>query len=667
MSKLSSGQILNTRYRIVNLLGQGGFGAVYRAWDLHLRQPCAIKENLDTTPEAQRQFEREATILSSLTHPNLPRVTDHFIIPGQGQYLVMDFIEGEDLEQIMLRTQQPFPEEHAITWIEQICDALEYLHNQNPPIIHRDIKPANIKITPAGQAVLVDFGIAKIYDEQLRTTVGAQAVTPGYSPIEQYGQGRTDARTDIYALGATLYTMLTGQTPPESITLQTNQKRLTHPRRLNAEITTRTQSAILQAMALQPQKRFQTVKEFQQALRGEISPHYQFAPTEKITKTIPNRGFPLIAGLAVIGTIFVFTAGIAGILFWITSNNASFALAHPTAPASLPPVPGVTSPSLNTLPETPVSTTATSNTAPSATMQHSIPATMPPTVTALLPSPSPVPEQPTAPSGIAPASAAAPLGLIAFVSDRSGNMDIYTMNSSGDNITQITNTPYDDNVPCWSPDGQKIAYHSNKDGDYELYIINLSNGTEWQVTSNSCPDWNPNWSPDGEELTFYSKCDGNREIYTINIDGSNRKRLTNNPAYDWFPSWSPDGSKITFSSHRNGSYQIFVMNADGSNKTMLANGCISYFSPNGKKIIFSQYCGSDDYGAIYVMKANGENAHILDSNANRNAVWSPDGNKIVFQSERTGNSEIWIMDADGNNQTQITDHTAKDAAPAWQP
>jgi serine/threonine protein kinase len=98
---LQPGQMLNSRYRIVRLLGQGGFGAVYRAWDTNLNRPCAVKENLDTSPEAQRQFTREATVLANLSHPNLPRVTDHFILAGQGQYLVMDYVEGEDLATMM--------------------------------------------------------------------------------------------------------------------------------------------------------------------------------------------------------------------------------------------------------------------------------------------------------------------------------------------------------------------------------------------------------------------------------------------------------------------------------------------------------------------------------------------------------------------------------------
>src|SRR5512136_1921134 len=167
---LQTGQVFNNRYRIVKLLGQGGFGAVYRAWDANLNKPCALKENLDVSPEAQRQFTREATVLANLSHPNLPRVTDHFILPGQGQYLVMDFVEGDDLASI-LRQRGAVPPEQAIAWIMQVADALSYLHTRQPPVVHRDIKPANIRITPDGRAMLVDFGLVKIYNAQMRTTL----------------------------------------------------------------------------------------------------------------------------------------------------------------------------------------------------------------------------------------------------------------------------------------------------------------------------------------------------------------------------------------------------------------------------------------------------------------------------------------------------------------
>src|SRR5512136_402411 len=124
---LQTGQVFNNRYRIVKLLGQGGFGAVYRAWDSNLNKPCALKENLDASQEAQRQFMREATVLANLSHPNLPRVTDHFFIPGKGQYLVMDFVQGEDLASLAEKQGGKVPLKQAVEWISQVADALVYL------------------------------------------------------------------------------------------------------------------------------------------------------------------------------------------------------------------------------------------------------------------------------------------------------------------------------------------------------------------------------------------------------------------------------------------------------------------------------------------------------------------------------------------------------------
>lgn len=309
---LSPGETINNqRYRIEGLLGQGGMGAVYRAWDVNLDVPVAIKENLDASPEAQKQFSREANILARLSHPNLPRVTDHFFIPAQGQYLVMDFVDGEDL-QSMLERLGKLPEPQVLSWIAQVCEALVYLHSQPNPIIHRDIKPANIKIRPDGRAMLVDFGIAKIFDPHLATTVGAKAVTPGYSPPEQYGAGLTDTRSDIYALGATLYHLLTGQSPPESVQRMVKQVPLPPPHQLNQLITPEVEQAILKSVEIATERRFQTVGEFRQALTQPalkdtvpiISPPVSEAPVGKIKKQRPSISWTPVA----LGIILVLAA-----------------------------------------------------------------------------------------------------------------------------------------------------------------------------------------------------------------------------------------------------------------------------------------------------------------------------------------------------------------------
>jgi serine/threonine-protein kinase len=226
----------------------------------------AIKENLDTSPEAQRQFQHEAQILANLSHPNLPRVTDYSSVPGLGQYLIMDFVEGEDLQDMLDRVGA-LPVAQARAWLDQICEALIYLHEQEPPIIHRDIKPANIKITPKGKAMLVDFGIAKVFDPRFKTTVGARAVTPGYSPPEQYGQGKTDVRSDVYSLGATLYALVTGQMPPESVERVASSAVLVPPSQVTPNVDQSFEEVILRACDVSTMRRYQSVRELQTALR----------------------------------------------------------------------------------------------------------------------------------------------------------------------------------------------------------------------------------------------------------------------------------------------------------------------------------------------------------------------------------------------------------------
>ncbi|MBN1995114.1 MAG: protein kinase [Anaerolineae bacterium] len=257
--------ILENRYRIDGLLAHGGMGAIYRAFDTNLSTPVAIKENFFQTPQAINQFKREALILARLRHPALPRVTHHFSFEGQ-QYLVMDFIEGENLWQIVKKQGHPLEEAQAINYIQQVGEAVNYLHRQTPPIIHRDIKPQNIKITPDGRAVLVDFGIAKEGAAGSRTQTGAQGVTPGFSPPEQYSGLGTTPASDIYSLGATLYAVLTGKKPPDSVSLMVGGSKFQPPDEVNARLSHHVSEAIVHAMQVKPADRPESVAAWQKEL-----------------------------------------------------------------------------------------------------------------------------------------------------------------------------------------------------------------------------------------------------------------------------------------------------------------------------------------------------------------------------------------------------------------
>ena len=183
-----SGEILEDRYKINALLGQGGFGAVYKAQDLRLNILCAIKESFDVSEVATRQFRREASMLAELRHPNLPRVTDYFDLRAKGLYLVMDFIEGEDLGTKLNKNGGRFTQKQVTPWLRQICDALDYLHSHNPPIIHRDIKLQNIIVTKEDIAILVDFGLAKFYDPSRPTTMGHREGRLVFHPLSSMGK-----------------------------------------------------------------------------------------------------------------------------------------------------------------------------------------------------------------------------------------------------------------------------------------------------------------------------------------------------------------------------------------------------------------------------------------------------------------------------------------------
>jgi serine/threonine protein kinase len=275
IATLPPGTLLkNDSYRITRLLGQGGFGSVYQAEDLILHLRRAIKEGFDNSLEAQKQFEVEARILLALRHDNLPQVTDNFIEPTSGrQYLVMEFVEGQDLSDLVDQ-QGGLPAPQVLMWMDQVLDAVEYLHEFKPKIIHRDIKPGNIRLLPDGQTVkLVDFGIAKIGGQTQKTHGAARGVSPGFSPPEQYGTG-TDTYSDVYALGATLYCLLTGKIPPESLDLAYSSARLIPPRQLNPGISVAVEQVILQAMQTDPQRRFKSATPLRRALTGRsrISP-----------------------------------------------------------------------------------------------------------------------------------------------------------------------------------------------------------------------------------------------------------------------------------------------------------------------------------------------------------------------------------------------------------
>lgn len=315
---LNPGAILQNRYRITSLLAQGGMGAVYRAWDLNLNIPVAVKEmipqpgiNPTMLSDLRQQFYREAQVLARLNHPNLVRVTNFFEENGNA-YLVMDFIEGQSLADLIAQ-KGALPPTQVMVWADQLLDALAYCHSQG--IIHRDIKPQNIIIRPDGRPILVDFGLVKLWDprDPHTQTVIRGMGTPEYAPPEQYGTfgTYTDPRSDIYSLGATLYHALVGFAPATFTQRTLNANSLVMPRQVLPALSPDLERAILKAMEIRPEQRFQSAAEMRKSLRPQQT-HLPEPPTQPVRPKPFRQLSVILASAAVAGLLLI--AGIAGCL-----------------------------------------------------------------------------------------------------------------------------------------------------------------------------------------------------------------------------------------------------------------------------------------------------------------------------------------------------------------
>jgi formylglycine-generating enzyme required for sulfatase activity/serine/threonine protein kinase len=287
---LANGMLLQERYRIIRLLARGGMGAVYEAEAVHLgNAPVAVKQTFYNEHQRtlREQFEREAATMARLRHPALPRVSDHFV-EGGGQFLVMEFIPGDDLLALFNRRGRPFDCGQVLAWAETLLDALDYIHTQHPPVIHRDIKPQNLKLTPRGELFLIDFGLAKNATTPTHSSASLHAYTLSYAPPEQIEGAGTDPRSDLYSLAATLHHLLAGEPPVDARVRQEvvryqapDPLRLLH--QVNPQIPPAVAMVIARAMALDRDYRYISAAAMLQALReaGRL-----------IAATTPEASFP---------------------------------------------------------------------------------------------------------------------------------------------------------------------------------------------------------------------------------------------------------------------------------------------------------------------------------------------------------------------------------------
>jgi len=692
---LKNGYLLNNRYKIQDILGQGGMGAVYRATDENLDVTVAIKENAFFSEEYARQFRREAKVLATLRHPNLPRVFDYFVIDQQGQYLVMDYIEGDDLRQWMNK-EGVISEIEAIQIGIEICDALIFLHSRTPAITHRDIKPGNIKITPDGEVILVDFGLVKINYGKEMTTTAARAMTPGYSPPEQYGDKLTDQRSDIFSLGATLYAALAGFLPEDSLARTTGKAELTPLRKHNSEVSPKLEAIIEKALALRCQDRWQSAIGLKDALLEakeaipieewqsdrlifvedpKLKPGLNGLDDQRLGKpgkAVPffdNRGSKISTPVWIVfGSILVLLIFLLGVsIIW--PENFRSVLSRGAEPEHTRTISVIES-------ETPRSSLGTGI----ALTTPGDPSSTPDISQATLVTGEMTPTKTPTGGG---------KGMIAYVSERTGLPQIWLLDVERGSTYQLTRVEEGACQPDWSPDGEQIVFTSPCPGKRyryygsSLFILDINNNELIQLTNSLEGDFDPAWSPAGDWIAYTSSINGQLQLFKINLFDSSVVKLSDGVYNDSDPAWSVGGGRLAFIRNR-GVDQVWLMDFDGSKPIQFTlsgeidNSNPSWF-PNEDLILFSQTFGlGSPSKQIFGMRLSDigkdEEYPILPAVQTDyiplmdNVDVSPDGSLLAFDYWYFDVlSDIYVMRFPGVDLRQLTDDPALDYDPVWRP
>jgi hypothetical protein len=650
-------------------------------------------------------------MLARLRHPNLPQVTDYFIEADGKQYLVMDYVSGENLAQILKQRQGPLPLDEVLAIMDQVMQALAYMHawkdpesGQTRPIIHRDIKPANIKRTPEGRVVLVDFGIAKVdAGTATATAVSAKALTPGFAPLEQYGGG-TDARSDIYSLGATLFALLTGAVPPTATDMAMSAGKQRTP--LAGSLKTappRVAKVIERAMQSLPQSRFQSMAEMYQALFARPLPDGATGGAGRRPSSDGNRRELWPALVLGVGALLL-----VGGLWWLLAEQ----------PPAIPPEVGVTPVAAAGLP---VAETSTPTPVQQADTQ---PTGMPPTglapsatatVTPTPPSsatPTPV-NTATATATVTPDSDATRLVqeaqlAAAVAADETATAAAEATATTGAQQmgTAVAATLTAQATPTFTPSATptpsltasptatatrtatptptavvvelsplRLAFVYGNVGDTDIYVFDEATEATWAVADRSCDEAEPGWAPDGLSVIYQSDCSGSYDLYLVAEDGNNLRALTATVDRDERePDFSPDGTAIVFrvntaGNGRNADGALWVMDADGANARGLGvSGRAPSWSPDGRSLVYMSEQQSNWEIYIYSF-AEAQSYRLTDCSANcRFPAWSPDGQAVAYHSTTGADTAvpetIWMAPATGGAATPLVTG-ASPGRPSW--
>ncbi|MEJ7617053.1 MAG: protein kinase [Pyrinomonadaceae bacterium] len=737
---LAPDMLLQNRYLIVRPIAQGGMGAVYMARDERLHSTVALKETLFADERSRKAFEREAELLANLHHPALPNVSDHFS-EGGGQFLVMQFIPGEDLGGMLAQQRGgSFPVEQVVGWADQLLDALDYLHAQKPPVIHRDIKPQNLKLTERGQIILLDFGLAKGTADagHLSQNSSLLGYTLLYAPLEQIQSTGTDPRSDLYSLAATLYHLLTGTAAAPALVRATavlggrlDPLRLSDE--VNAQVPPALSAVLNKALAQNPDERYATAKAMRQALRDcPISRQQQ-----------PGHTFPSVRPEAT----FVDAQPI-GVASEARTVHKADLLAATLKPAAAAALDGEEKSHRTQMQPALTEQVEAGHTQVTSVRPYRSWKLMAALATLLIAVSLGVYKMnlfrgttPAAPFQTMKISRLTTTGnAVNAAISPDGKYVVYAFEENGQQTLLGEIIATKSRVPLVA--AGKVQYWGitfSRDGNYIYYVAaetSRSVGVLYQVAAYGGQprklieqvDTPVTLSPDGERFAFVSSEPGEgRSLVVANKDGTERRTLTTRKYPDFFqePSWSPDGAVIACvaGSYNDGFYKnlVTVNTSDGREQPLsthrwwgveraawLPDGSGLIFATREqtlstpKQVVYLSYPGGElravtndlnDYGGVALSKDAGalvtiqsdQVSHVWttatreESRARKRKpatdlivdvslarpvtsgkydrvsgiAWTSD-HRLVYASAASGGNDIWIMNADGSGQRQLT-------------
>jgi serine/threonine protein kinase/Tol biopolymer transport system component len=702
-------------YEILEILGGGGMGVVYKARHVRLARVVALKflpPELTRDPQAKERFEQEARAASSLDHPNLCTILELGETPDGRLYLAMPCYDGETLRRRIERG--PLPVAEAVDIALQIARGLSKAHRSG--LVHRDVKPANVIVTTDGVVKILDFGLAKLAGAAAVSRTGSPAGTPAYMSPEQARGDEADPRTDLWSLGVVLYEMLAGRRPfrgerEQAVIYAILNERAQPLRELRPETPPELARLVERLMAKDPADRYATIDEPLAELRaiagepGTTTLHAAL-PRRKVRPWVWGAVALAVAILMVVAYLRPGAGGRSG----AAPIQASFTqLTDQDGPEGFPSLSPDGDYFVYTRDSSPGNTDIYLQRAGGSN-----------------------PIDLTADSPLADTQPAfSPDGKrIAFRSERDGG-GIFLMGATGESVSRLTDFGYN---PSWSPDGKEIAVATASAWDPRVYAtesriwrVNVATGEKRAVSAEGNAV-QPSWSPDGTRIACWGvpQPGSQRVIWTVPARGGRSVRVTDDAHLNWSPVWSPDGRYLYFASDRGGSMNLWRVPIDeATGRTQgvpepvatpaqwssllsfsrdgrravyatlygranlerapldpagpavtgpllpITRGSreIGYgrVSPDGKRIVFYSKSPQED---LFVVGTDGTGFRQLTNDVykDRNPGWSPDGRQILFYSDRSGRYEAWTLRPDGSGLQPVTATRGEPVFyPVWSP